>query len=70
VAVGSTSLLQEDSDEYSRSDFKLTDYENGARTLGLIHGDVYMAGLILGMADDPRAMPHRTASAGRRFSQR
>jgi hypothetical protein len=53
VAVGSTSLLQGDSDEYPRSDFKLTDYENSAGTLGLIHGDVYMAGLALAYRGSP-----------------
>jgi hypothetical protein len=61
------SLFQDDPYEYTRSDFKLADNEDGAGTLGLIHDDVYMAWKVLGMADDPRAARHRTAFAWRRL---
>jgi hypothetical protein len=63
--VGATLLLQDDPYEYPRSDFKLADHEDGAGTLGFIHDDVEIAWMIMGMADDPRAGRHRTASAWR-----
>lgn len=35
--------------------------------LGLIHDDVYMAWMVMGMVDDPCSVRHRTASAWRRL---